>query len=426
MYALVGYGISNKELCKVLRQLGHNVFVSEIRLLNLEEKTELESLGVEYEEGQNSDAILRADRIVVSPSVKPDHPVVSKADEKVLTDLDVILALKKPKVVIGITGTNGKTTTCSMLTHALKKAGKSVECLGNIGNPIAKLVEKDIDYLVLELSSFQLFWSRKLPIDIGVITNIKPNHLDWHPSFEHYYRSKLKLFDFSSIRVYNSQDPLLSSLAMSYDNTVGFDRIKANKQEKTIELEGKLYPFSNANLYTTQNLWNLSAVVQVLRIIGFQISEALKLLEDFTPPKHRMQFVAEINGVSFYNDSKSTSAAATIEALENFEDKKVVLILTGKGKNENYEPLINKICEKAKAVVMFGEMASLIKDLIEKANVQSKIVENMDQAVKEAFSMAEPGEVVLLSPAGASFDLYKNYTERGEHFERVVKSLLGG
>ncbi len=425
-YALVGYGISNKQLCKLLRKMGYDVFVSEARMLTDEEKVELESFGAAYEEGRNSELILKADRIVVSPSVKPNHPIISIATEKVVTDLDVVFSILRPKCIIGVTGTNGKTTTCNMLTHALRKLYKKVDCLGNVGNPVAKLIEEDIEYLVLELSSFQLFWAKKIPLDIGAILNISPNHLDWHPDFEHYYRSKIKLFDFSNVRVYNAQDPLLVSLAREYKNTVGFNCVKANREEMILELSGKKYHFYNSYLYTSQNLWNLSATLEILRVLGFKSEDSLQFLEDFKPPKHRMQFVGEINGISFYDDSKSTSAAATIAALENFDSKRVVLILTGRGKNEDYTKLTEVILMKAKAVVMFGEMVNLLAKTLISRQIDVRIVQNMEEAVQEAFEIADSGDVVLLSPAGSSFDLYRNYEERGEHFEIVVKSMLGG
>ncbi len=426
LYSLVGYGISNKQLSKVLLAMGHEVFISEARTLTSEDKSELESLGIAYEENQNSERILKADRIVVSPSVPPNHPVVSKAPEKVLTDIDVILSNKMPSCVIGVTGTNGKTTTCSMINHVLLRAGKKSVCLGNVGNPVATLWDKEIECLVLELSSFQLFWSKGFSVDIGVILNISPNHLDWHPSFEHYCQSKLKLFDFSKVRIFNEQDALLTSAAMHYDNSIGFSCAKASYDDKTVELFGKKYLFDNPSLYTSQNLWNLSATIQVLKVLGFSEKETLEFLEDFSPPKHRMQLVAQIGGVSFYNDSKSTSSAATIAALRNFEDGKVILILTGRGKNEDYTALIETVLRKAKTVVVFGEMAKLLVPALMSRGAAVEIVENMESAVKTAYSMACPGDVVLFSPGGSSFDLYKNYEERGEHFETMVKSVVGG
>lgn len=422
-YALVGYGVSNRALCKALVRLGHKVFVSEARTLNEEEKRELSILNVEFEENGNSEKILQADRIVVSPSVKPDHPIVSHSLEKVLTDLDVVLSLEKPGFILGITGTNGKTTTCHMFEHVLGRLGKKTVVAGNVGNPVANVLGEKLDYLVLELSSFQLFWAKGLPIDVGLILNIEPNHLDWHPSFEHYVESKLKLFTFAEQRfTHRDCDTFISS--KSYP--VEFFSPVRTAGEGEIEFRGHVYPLRNESLKTHQNQQNLSAVLTVMEFLGFDPAEVLAALEDFRPPHHRMELVANIAGIQFVNDSKSTSAAATIAALENYPDGRVVLILTGRGKNESYDPLMMQIKRKVKYVVVFGEIHSRVVPLLKKSNVPFCVVENMEQAVLEAFKRANFGDVVLLSPAAASFDLYSNYAERGEHFIRVVKFLQEG
>lgn len=422
-YALVGYGVSNKALCKVLTRLGHRVFVSEARTLNEEEKRELSILNVEFEDNGNSEKILQADRIVVSPSVRPDHPIVSRNLERVLTDLDVVLSLGKPGFTIGITGTNGKTTTCHMFEHVMGRLGKKTVVAGNVGNPVANVLGEKFDYLILELSSFQLFWAKGLPIDVGLILNIEPNHLDWHPSFEHYVGSKLKLFTFADQRFIRKD---CETFVSSKSYPVKFFSPVRIVRENEIEFRGHIYPLRNESLKTHQNQQNLSAVLTVMEFLGFEPAKVLAALEDFRPPHHRMELVANIAGIQFINDSKSTSAAATIAALENYSDGRVVLILTGRGKNESYDPLMMQIKRKAKYVIVFGEIRSCVVPLLEKSNVPFCVVENMEQAVLEAFRRANFGDVVLLSPAAASFDLYSNYAERGEHFIRVVKFLQEG
>lgn len=422
LYALVGYGISNRALCKLLKRMGHEVFVSETRVLSEGERRELREMNVEYEENGNTERMLSADWIVVSPSVKPNHPIVSKAQEKVVTDLDVVLNVRKPAFIVAITGTNGKTTTCSMLAHVLNKLGKKATVAGNIGNPAANVFDQRLDYLILEISSFQLFWSRNLPVDVGVILNIEPNHLDWHPNFDHYVQSKFKLFTFAEKKFigegylrFVKDEPNVHVIPAVHP--LGRDRVI---------FRGQTYPLQNGSLMTYQNLQNLSAVLTVMDFLGFELNEVLKALEDFDLPPHRMQLVAVINGVRFVNDSKSTSAAATIAALGNYEDGRVILILTGRGKNESYDVLVEQIKRKAKHVLLFGEIAPLIAPLLKASGVPYSVVGNMEEAVTEAFRMASQGDVVLLSPAAASFDLYRNYEERGEHFVRVVQSLKEG
>lgn len=423
LYSLVGYGVSNKALCKVLIRQGHRVFVSEARSLGEIEKQELLEMNVEFEENGNTEKILKADWIVASPSVRPDHPIVSKASEKVLTDLDVVLSSWKPGFIIAVTGTNGKTTTCQMLGYVLKEFDKKVAVVGNVGNPIANIVDERFDYLVIEISSFQLFWSKKLPIDIGVILNIEPNHLDWHHSFEHYVESKLKLLMYAKERyVHESCKKIAEKRKLNAKFFLPLRTLDGDR----IEFRGRIYPLRNELLKTHQNLHNLSAVLVVLESLGFEPSKVLEVLENFIPPQHRMQLIAIVDDVRFVDDSKSTCAAATMAALQNYEDGRVILILTGRGKNENYDAMIEQIKKKVKHVVIFGEIASVMSTLLRAANVPFSLVENMEQAVFEAFKRAGRGDTVLLSPAAASFDLYKNYAERGEHFIRVVQSLKEG
>lgn len=424
-YALVGYGVGNKALCAKLRKIGHEVFVSETRILSEDERSQLLNMNVQFEEGKNTEEICKADIVVVSPSVKHDHPVIANCLKKVVTDIDVIFNMKKPRVVIAVTGSNGKTTTCNMIFHVLKSNGKSAYLCGNIGEPIANLLDIDPEYVVLEISSFQLYWSKKIPIDIGVLLNIEPNHLDWHPTLQHYIDSKLKIFEFASCKIFNGSDELIKkniNIDLTYH---AFEPLFFDSSSSNIKYDGKNYFVSNSALLTRQNLENLSAVLKIFSVLGYEPDSVLKALETFKPPKHRMELVAEIRGISFIDDSKATSAAATISALENFAGKNVILILSGKSKNEDYSALVKQMKSKVKHTYIFGEITSMIENILRAEKLPFTVVENMEQAVHNAFEMGVEGDVVLLSPAGASFDLYKNYSERGDDFVRVVKSLMG-
>jgi len=425
-YALVGYGVGNRALATKLKKIGHRVFVSESRYLSDDEKSSLLSMDIEFEEGQNTERICEADFVVVSPSVKPDHPVISKCPEKTVTDIDVVLNMKRPRVVVGVTGSNGKTTTCSMIFHVLKALGLSSYLCGNIGEPVANLFGVDPEYVVLELSSFQLFWSKQLPIDLGVILNVKQNHLDWHPTFEHYVKSKLKIFEFAKLRVFNISDRSLINVDQNDDTFHSFEPLFVEEPFSRITYDGRSYHFKNDLLWTFQNLENLSAVLKVFSLLNVEPSVVLKALEDFRPPRHRMEFVRKVNGITFIDDSKATSAAATVSALENFTSKNVILILSGRGKNEDYATLVEEMKKKVKHAFIFGEIVNAIEVLLKKESFPFTIVNDMEQAVYNAIKIASDGDVVLLSPAGASFDLYENYSKRGDHFVRVVESLQEG
>lgn len=424
-YALVGYGVSNKALCEKLISMGHKIFVSELRKFTDEEKEWFSKKGIDFEEGKNSDRICEADRIVVSPSVRFDHPALAKCRGKTFSDIEVVLDMNKPNFVIAVTGSNGKTTSCKLLSFVFQKLGLDSYTCGNIGTPAADVLGFKTKYLVLEISSFQLFWSKMLHIDIGVVLNIQPNHLDWHPSLEHYAKSKLKLLEFSKTGIYNCSDQNIMKFISEKSNLCAFDPLKIRKVDDGIVYEGEYYTFKNDFLKTHQNLQNLSAILKIFSVMNFDLKQVLEILEDFKPLKHRMEFVDEINGVVFLNDSKATSSAATISALENFNSRNVILLLTGRGKNEDYADLIAQIKRKAKHVIVFGEMVELLRDELKLSDIPYTISENMQKAVLKAFEISEKGDVVLLSPAGASFDMYRNYQERGEHFVNMVKLLRG-
>ena len=391
--SLVGYGKSNRSL---LRKLcgKHEIFVSETRKLSREEKMEISKCG-EYEES-HTERILNSELIVMSPGISPLSRVGSMVlDSKVRHTSDIVafLELTRPRFgkIVGITGTNGKTTATSMLNHFLRKIGYSTCLCGNNEKPISEL-EGYVDFLVLELSSFQLFWSDRLEIDYGLILNIAPDHIDWHGSFENYKRAKLKMVKFSKV------------LVTPKDIGIGFTYEKLD-----LELPDRL---KNA-----QNVENVSALSKLIELMGFSVEDFLESLADFELPGHRMEFVAEIDGVRFFDDSKATNTHAVIKALENFE--KVTLILSGILKEEDLEDFSKVVSEKAEAVVILGEE---MRKKLPEIGVPTFFASDMDEAVRKAFQVSSG--IVLLSPAGASFDLYSGYAERGEDFKRAVLELM--
>ncbi len=393
--SLVGLGKSNFSLARRLCKK-YEVFVSERRAFTKEELSFLKDCNISFE-NSHSEKVLKSDMIVMSPGISPLSPVgkmVKSSGKHVTCELAAFFELLKPSYgkTIAVTGTNGKTTTTMMIDHFLRKRGFRTCLCGNNEKPVSRL-EGFADYIVLEISSFQLYWASNLKIDVGLILNIAPDHMDWHGSFENYKESKMKLAKLSKIIFFG-------------------EGIDAEPRYRMIKKE-----FLPVHLRTPQNTQNASGAAAVIEALGFDSSEFLESLFDFKTPPHRLEFVGKIGSVQFYNDSKATNTHAVMKAMENFD--KVTLILSGIVKESDINHFIKILNDKAEAVVFLGES---ITKRIKGLSVPTFFADNMDDAVKKAYEVSS--STVLLSPAGASFDMYKNYEERGEDFKRSVLELI--
>jgi len=430
-YSLLGFGVSNKAVLDYLLNKGESVFVSEKRTLDDRTKEYLRSAGVEYEEGENSERIFKSDVIVVSPGVKPSHTLLLKARERgisITTELDLAYSelTRGENVIVAITGTNGKTTTTKLVAHLLSKRYRVFEG-GNIGTPLISAVKdaENYEFFVCEVSSFQLHWSSSFKPKVGVLLNVALDHLDWHADFEDYLNSKLSMFkrqDANDIAfISKSIEEFVSdfeSRIFLFDKNMGY-HFKLNEGLLCFEDEHLEYMLENIPKHMRENL---TAAVSVGLYLGLQPSEIVEGLNTFQSLPHRFEFVLERDGIVFVNDSKATNAHAVVAALNNFDKKNVILLLSGLGKNEDYKELSRAISQKCRAVIVFGEMKKLAERFVK--NVPLVFAEDMKDAVKLAVEMATPKSVVLLSPAGASFDLYADYAERGEDFKRCVKEIM--
>ncbi|MBO8160942.1 MAG: UDP-N-acetylmuramoyl-L-alanine--D-glutamate ligase [Thermosipho sp. (in: Bacteria)] len=418
-YTLLGFGISNREILKYLLKKGEEVFVSEQRKLSEADKRFLIKNGVEFEESGHSDKVLESDLIIVSPGIHFDSPIIKKAKINQI-DIDTELSfcineLKKlgwSPYIVAVTGSVGKSTTVSMLHHVLNKQTRSL-LAGNIGIPVAKLLNDDLraDYLVLEVSSFQLFWTNYFKPNLSAILNIYPNHLNWHPDMEHYVMSKFKIAlsqGEDDIFVYNPED---------INIVKNLNLVKAKKIPflKTFNLNDL-----PEHLRYKQTLENVAASKTIIEAIGFEFK--IEFLEDFQKLPHRMEFVTEINGIKFFNDSKATNAIAVIRAVENF-DENLHLIMAGIGKKEDYTDLVKVLEKHIKSLAIVGPIAEDLKPYLKGAKIKYFESNSIIEAVQKLFAQAESGDVIMLSPGGASFDAYKNFEERGEYFKQIVKQL---
>lgn len=372
------------------------------------------------------------DLIVLSPGVPVDIPPVEAARAKGIPIIgEVELAgyfLKGP--ICGITGSNGKTTTTALIGHILKECGIACQVGGNIGTPPTAMVaaSKDGQWNVLELSSFQLETIDEFRAQIGVCTNVTPDHLDRHHTLENYINAKARLFETQGNdghAILNADDPTcLSYASRTKANVVWFSR-KTNSDVRfnghTIFLGTEpLLDAEDLPIRGLHNVENAMAAAAAASMAGAKLGGIAAALKTFPGVEHRLEFVRERNGVRYYNDSKATNVDATEKAIDAFPGN-LWIILGGKDKNSDYTVLREKLRHKAKSILLIGAAAPKIASQLEGL----PLVEagGIDRAVERAASMASPGDIVLLAPACASFDQFDNFEHRGRVFKELVRSL---
>ena len=369
--------------------------------------------------GHSSEVFSKADIIVVSPGVPltlPALEVARKAGVTIVGEME--LADIKSKIV-AITGTNGKSTVTTLIGEMLKAGGFKVSVGGNLGTPLLDMMEEvnSADWTVLEMSSYQLEITPSFHPNISLLLNITPDHLDRYSSYEEYIAAKALIAakqHAGDTFIFNSDDPLVAKIA---------EGVRCNK----IAFSGSLIPsfkgvdFSKAKITGQHNVENLIAATLAAISAGVRPSAIQKVVESFTGLPHRNQFVREFNGVKYFDDSKGTNVGAVVKSLEGFNTK-VVLIAGGLDKGGSYDPMKPHVREKVRAMVLIGAATEL---MAKEFNGLTKVVKarDMAEAVKAAAGLAKNGDVVLLSPACASMDMFKNYAERGDVFANEVRKL---
>ncbi len=398
----------------------------------------LEGLPVRFVFGANDPKLMRSsDLIVVSPGVPLSIEGLRDAADAgipVVNELELAVSeIKAP--MVAVTGTNGKTTTVTLIGHLLTACGIKNCVGGNIGTALTDLIEeaKCVDWVVVEVSSFQLETTPSLSPKVGVLLNVTPDHLDRHASFEEYLELKLRLFDTlgsEGYGIYNACDKLVSSSVkrskanlIPFNSTGGLKRggwFDAGALKTKVSGAGqRRYDLKKVTLAGAHNRENMLASVIAAELCGGDAKGIQKGLETFKGLPHRIELVDEYLGVKYYDDSKGTNVGATVAALENFGEQ-VILIAGGLDKGASYAPLAPMIKEKVKRLILIGEargkMRSELGHLTETVEADT-----MEDAVCKANAAARSGDIVLLSPACASFDMFRDYAERGDVFARAVK-----
>lgn len=420
---------------------GYEVFLSDKKNIDQGLQKILDENNISWESGKHSlSKIETADFIVKSPGIPSDLPLISSLKsqgKKIISEIE-FAATHTSATLIGITGTNGKTTTTLLTYKILKDAGLNVGIAGNIGKSFAFQVAKmNYDYYVLEISSFQLDDIIDFAPKISVITNISPDHLDrYNYNFDNYIKSKLKIFNNQSKNdffLFNSEDPILKRYLRKQKikatkisltaNIISKDQL-AEKNNITININNKktMINTGNFSLSGRHNLLNATAASTIASILEISKESIRDSLSDFKGVPHRMEKVLTIQKVLYINDSKATNINATFFALESI-DAPLVWIVGGVDKGNDYEILLPLVRKKVKAIICLGVNNQKLIDTFE--NISEVFIEtqSMSEAVKIAHKVAKQKDTVLLSPACASFDLFENYEDRGNQFKNAVRNL---
>jgi len=382
------------------------------------------------------------DQIIVSPGISLKSKELAIANERgieIVGDIE-LFALSAKAPIIAITGSNGKTTTTTLIGEIFKAAGLNAEVGGNIGTPVLDLLDKVVpDFYILELSSFQLETTRHLNPLVAVILNISADHMDRYNDLDDYASSKLGILTGASNKIINVDDGWLSAHLSSVGEYVGFsentpvDISTENMTYGLSQIENTLWimagdrPVFNAadlKLQGRHQLMNAVAAVAVADICGVDEKAICKVLQDFDGLEHRTQFIDLIDGVKYINDSKGTNVGATVAAINGF-DSEIILIAGGDGKGADFVELADAIKKKVRYAILFGRDAGLIEKAITGLTNIVRAV-SLEAAVNQAHKIATQGETVLLSPACASFDMFDNYQQRGDVFIQAVKQIAGG
>jgi len=441
---ILGTGLSGMGSLKLANKMGINVFISDSKKISSETKKHFYKNDIEFEEnGHNNNKLTESKEVIISPGIsfrnlKKLYPEINK--KKFISEIE-FASRYTDAYIIAVTGSNGKTTTANLIYHILKSNGLNVGLAGNIGVSFASSVcDYSYDYYIIEISSFQLDHIVDFKPDISIITNISPDHLDrYNQNFESYVESKFRIIQnqtANDLFIYNNNCDATTNILNKINIqpnciSISIDKNKENKKQiflneykinSSINKEKFMISINNIPLKGIHNLQNSMAaisVAQVLKISNEKIKESLKTFKNIP---HRLEHFLTIQKVKYINDSKATNINAAFYALDSFKEP-IVWIVGGIDKGNNYQDLIPKVKNNVKAIICLGKDNNKIIDTFSKHTDLIVSTDDISEAVNSAYKISKPGDVVLLSPACASFDLFKNYEDRGNQFKDQVRKL---
>lgn len=441
---ILGTGLSGMGSLKLANKMGINVFISDSKKISSETKKHFYKNDIEFEEnGHNNNKLTESKEVIISPGIsfrnlKKLYPEINK--KKFISEIE-FASRYTDAYIIAVTGSNGKTTTANLIYHILKSNGLNVGLAGNVGVSFASSVcDYSYDYYIIEISSFQLDHIVDFKPDISIITNISPDHLDrYNQNFESYVESKFRIIQnqtANDLFIYNNNCDATTNILNKINIqpnciSISIDKNKENKKQiflneqkinSSINKEKFMISINSIPLKGIHNLQNSMAaisVAQVLKISNEKIKESLKTFKNIP---HRLEHFLTIQKVKYINDSKATNINAAFYALDSFKEP-IVWIVGGIDKGNNYQDLIPKVKNNVKAIICLGKDNNKIIDTFSKHTDLIVSTDDISEAVNSAYKISKPGDVVLLSPACASFDLFKNYEDRGNQFKDQVRKL---
>ena len=438
---ILGAGESGAGAAVLAKKKGFDVFVSDMSRIADKYKEMLSSRGIEWEEGSHTEEkILNATEIIKSPGIPDSAPIIKKIEERgihIISEIEFAGRYTDSKMIC-ITGSNGKSTTTSLIYHIFKEAGYDAGLAGNIGHSLAlQVAEEPHEYYIIELSSFQLDNMYDFHANIAILLNITPDHLDRYDNcMQNYVDSKMRIIQNQTPNdafIYWNDDPIIKRELKKYDIKAiqcPFSYLKEAGSIGYIE-EGqykieKPTPFNmeqeSLSLTGKHNIYNSLAAGIATELSGIRNEVIRKSLSDFPGVEHRLEKVATVRGVHYINDSKATNVDACWYALESMKTK-VILIIGGKDKGNDYNEIKELVMKKCSGLVYLGADNTKLHNFFDPLGIPVRDTHSMRECIDACYEMAKPGETVLLSPCCASFDLFKNMEDRGEQFKTLVRNL---
>lgn len=434
---VLGMARSGYEVSKYLSKYNNEILVSDAKEQDENQVKELENLNVKVVIGANPEELLDEsyDIVIKNPGIKYTNPVVVKADKLGIPVINEVEAASyffpEGLQVIGVTGSNGKTTTTNLINEFLKKDGKKVIMAGNMGIPVCSVLDKltSETILLLEISIQQLCNMHHFKTNVSVLTNLSPTHIDFLDTYENYMNTKKRIFNnhtFNDIAILNAENSDVLALTKDIVSTKIYfsskriadlcilDDYIVYKNEKIVKL-------SNIKLQGMHNYENIMCAIAASMVYDVSKEAIISVLKEFGGVEHRLEYVRTLNDVLYYNDSKATNTVSTTIALKAF-NKPTILIMGGLDRGHSFEPL-NDYMENVKLIVCYGQTKERIKVWGESLNKEVIVKDNLQEATMEAYHHAVSGDVVLLSPACASWDQYKCFEDRGTEFKNIVNVL---
>ena len=438
---ILGAGESGAGAAVLAQKQGFDTFVSDMSAIKDKYKAMLDERGIAWEEGKHTEKlILNADEVIKSPGIPCEAPMIQKLMAQgtpIISEIEFAGRYTNAKMIC-ITGSNGKTTTTSLIYHIFKKAGLNVGLAGNIGQSLAyQVAECNYDYYVIELSSFQLDNMYKFRANIAVLMNITPDHLDrYGHDMQNYIDAKFRILQNQTNEdafIFWNDDPIIQKELHKYGIHGQYYPFAEQKNDNTAAyVEDKQVHFTQPIAFNmeqeelaltgTHNLFNSMAAGISANLAGIRKDCIREALSDFEGVEHRLEKVCRVRGVDYINDSKATNVNSCWYALQSMKTK-TILILGGKDKGNDYSEIADLVKEKCTGLIYMGLHNEKLHDFFDGFGLPIADVQSMEDAVNAAYQMAKKGETVLLSPCCASFDLFKSYEDRGEQFKKCVRNL---